>query len=165
MLPFRKILHPTDFSEPSGFAFQVACWLARDCGAKLVLVHIVTPPIIAYGEGVMPPIMEANLEEGRRKLTRLQPLYSGINVEYRVAQGDPATEILEVAQETKSDVIVMGTHGRTGLGRLLMGSVAEQVVRKASCPVLTVKTPVPRRRPVQGTPAEERPEVLEAVKS
>jgi len=58
-------------------------------------------------------------------------------------EGDVATEILRLAQETGSDLIVMGTHGRTGLARLLMGSVAEQVVRKAPCPVLTVKTPFP----------------------
>jgi nucleotide-binding universal stress UspA family protein len=67
-------------------------------------------------------------------------------VEHWIFQGDPATEILAAAEKIKCDLIVMGTHGRTGLGRLLMGSVAEQVVRKAPCPVLTVKTPLPAAR-------------------
>ena len=64
-------------------------------------------------------------------------------MEYRVQDGDPVVEILEVTREAPCDLIVMGTHGRTGLGRLLMGSVAEQVLRRASCPVLTVRTPFP----------------------
>jgi nucleotide-binding universal stress UspA family protein len=67
---------------------------------------------------------------------------SPAGVEYRVQHGDPAVEILGVAREASCDLIVMGTHGRTGLGRLLMGSVAEQVVRKAACPVLTIKVPL-----------------------
>jgi nucleotide-binding universal stress UspA family protein len=64
-----------------------------------------------------------------------------VTVEHHLKEGDPATEILRLAEERKVDVIVMGTHGRTGLGRLLMGSVAEQIVRKAPCPVLTVRLP------------------------
>jgi nucleotide-binding universal stress UspA family protein len=64
-------------------------------------------------------------------------------VEHRLEVGDPVAEILRVAQESKCDLIVMGTHGRTGLAHLLMGSVAEKVVRKAACPVLVVKTPFP----------------------
>jgi nucleotide-binding universal stress UspA family protein len=68
--------------------------------------------------------------------------------------GDPAAEILRVAQAVKADLIVLGTHGRTGLGRLLMGSVAEQVVRRAPCPVVTVKAPLPQGGPGEG-PARE----------
>ena len=73
----------------------------------------------------------------------------------RVHEGDPATQIVRVAQETRCDLIVLGTHGRTGLGRLLMGSVAEQVLRKAPCPVLTVKTPFPETSSAPGVPARE----------
>jgi nucleotide-binding universal stress UspA family protein len=73
----------------------------------------------------------------------VQPSDPAVKIEHRLAEGDPAREILRVARETGCDLIVMGTHGWTGLGRLLMGSVAEQVVRKATCPVLTVKTPIP----------------------
>jgi nucleotide-binding universal stress UspA family protein len=69
-------------------------------------------------------------------------------VERRLVIGDPALEILDEAQESKVDLIVMGTHGRSGLGRLLMGSVAESVVRKAACPVLTVKAPIAENVPV-----------------
>ena len=82
-----------------------------------------------------------DLEPLRERLQQLRPEDPKILVEHRLVQGGGAEEILQVAQERKCDLIVMGTHGRTGLGRLLMGSVAEQVVRKAACPVLTVKTP------------------------
>jgi nucleotide-binding universal stress UspA family protein len=74
-----------------------------------------------------------------------QPQAADVKVplEHQLRQGDPANEILRVAQEIPCDIIVLGMHGRTGLGRLLMGSVAEQVVRRAPCPVLTVKAPFP----------------------
>ena len=90
----------------------------------------------------MPP-PTIDLEPLRERLQQLRPEDQKVLVEHLLVQGGAAEEILQVAQERKCDLIVMGTHGRTGLGRLLMGSVAEQVVRKASCPVLTVKTPQP----------------------
>ncbi len=141
MLAIRTVLHPTDFSERSEFAFRLACSLARDYGARLVVLHVAEPPTAVAGEGVvmLPPAFD--LEPLRERLQQLRPEDLKIPVEHRLVQGDAATEILRVAGEAKCDLIVMGTHGRTGLGRLLMGSVAEQVVRKASCPVLTVKTP------------------------
>jgi nucleotide-binding universal stress UspA family protein len=141
MLPIRAILHPTDFSDRSKFAFGLACSLARDYGARLVVLHVAEPPMAVAGEGVLmlPPAFD--LEPLREQLQQLRPEDPKLPAEHRLVQGDAATEILRVAEEAKCDLIVMGTHGRTGLGRLLMGSVAEQVVRKASCPVLTVKTP------------------------
>jgi len=77
-----------------------------------------------------------------------------VRAERRLAEGDAVEETLRVAQEANADLIVMGTHGWTGLGRLLMGSVAEQVVRRASCPVLTVKAPFPDAAPASQAPAE-----------
>lgn len=145
MLPVQTILHPTDFSERSAYAFQLACSLARDYRARLVLLHVKPFPIasIAYGELAPlppePPDLRKTLLE---QLRQLRPP-DNVSVEHHLIEGDPAREILRLAQETKCDLIVMSTHGRTGLGRLLMGSVAEEVLRKASCPVLTVKTPLP----------------------
>src|SRR6516162_5515666 len=143
MLAIQTILHPTDFSERSDFAFRLACALARDYGARLMILHVAEPPTAVAAEGVLmlPPTID--LEPLRERLQQLRPEDPKILVEHCLVHGGAAEEILQVAQERKCDLIVMGTHGRTGLGRLLMGSVAEQVVRKASCPVLTVKTPQP----------------------
>jgi nucleotide-binding universal stress UspA family protein len=86
-------------------------------------------------------------------LRQLQPSDPALHVEYRLEEGFAATEILRLAEEAKADLIVMGTHGRTGLSRLVLGSVAEQVVRKARCPVLTVKAPFPGME--SGLPVEQ----------
>lgn len=147
MLPIKTILHPTDFSERSALAFRLACSLARDYGARLIILHVAVPPMPIAIEGVAMPPPALDLKLLREQLQQLRPENPKVPVEHRLIEGDAATEILDVAGETKCDVIVMGTHGRTGLGRLLMGSVAEQVVRKASCPVLTVKTPMPVQSP------------------
>jgi nucleotide-binding universal stress UspA family protein len=151
MLAIRTILHPTDFSNYSDQAFRLACSLARDYGARLVVLHIAEPPMAVGGEGMLIIPQEFDLEVIRARLQQLRPADPKIAVEHRMVQGDAATEILCLATKMKCDLIVMGTHGRTGLGRLLMGSVAELVVRKASCPVLTVKTP-PRRAPSSEEP-------------
>jgi nucleotide-binding universal stress UspA family protein len=144
MLKIRTVLHATDFSGPSQNAFHVACSLARDHGAGLVVLHVAPAPILAYG-GVMapPPPPEPDRKELLAKLRQLRALDPKVPVEHVLAEGDAADEILRVARECRCDLIVLGTHGRTGLGRLLMGSVAEKVVRKAACAVLTVKTPLP----------------------
>jgi nucleotide-binding universal stress UspA family protein len=144
MLPIRTILHPTDFSPQSGAAFQVACALARDYGARLILLHV-KPPEIIYGEGyVLPPDPEVVRKELQAQLDRLQPPGPGLRVERLLREGDAAWGILDAAEDVHPDLIVMGTHGRTRVGRLLMGSVAETVLRKAPCPVLTVKNPLPQ---------------------
>ena len=143
MLAIQTILHPTDFSERSQYGFRLACSLARDYGARLVDLHVAEPPTAVAAEGVLMPPPTVDLEPLRKRLQQLRPEDQKVLVEHLLVQGGAAEEILQVAQERKCDLIVMGTHGRTGLGRLLMGSVAEQVVRKASCPVLTVKTPQP----------------------
>jgi nucleotide-binding universal stress UspA family protein len=155
MLPIHTILHPTDFSERSVNAFHLACGLARDYGARLVVLHVAVPPTVIYGEGILPPNPELQLQEEQRQLDSLQTPQPGVRAERRLEEGDPATEILRVAQEIGANIIVMGTHGRTGLTRLLMGSVAERVVRKASCPVMTVTTPFPNAEPAPAMAAVE----------
>jgi nucleotide-binding universal stress UspA family protein len=157
MLPIQTILHPTDFSERSGYAFQLACSLARDHGARLIVLHVMPVPLV----------QEKFLyrEEMAGELNRLGAPDARVRVEHRLEEGDAATQILRVAQETGCDLIAMGTHGRTGLGRLLMGSVAEQVLRMASCPVLTVRAPLPPSEPAGALAPEEGERTAEATKT
>jgi len=142
MLNIKTILFPTDFSDAAESAFHLACSLARDHGSRVVLVHILTPPTVAYTEGIMLPPTQDIKDEVWAKLDSIAPTEDTIEIERLMVEGEPANEILRLAKEHNADLIVMGTHGRRGLTRLLMGSVAEEVVRKSSCPVLTVKTPL-----------------------
>jgi nucleotide-binding universal stress UspA family protein len=143
MLAIRTILHPTDFSGHSAYAFQMACALARDYKARLIVLHVEPQPVAVLGGlPAVPPLpVEYDRENLLTQLRRVQPFDPAVRVERRLVTGDPVAEILRAAQEQSCDLIVMGTHGRTGLGRLLMGSVAEHVVRRAPCLVLTLKNP------------------------
>jgi nucleotide-binding universal stress UspA family protein len=147
MLAIRTILHPTDFSQRSQCALALACALARDYGARLIALHVAEVPTLAYGEGVVPPHPEELRATAQEELDQLVVPYETVRAERRLEEGDAVTEVLRVAQEVSADLIVLGTHGRSGLARLLMGSVAEQIVRKAACPVLTVKAPFPETAP------------------
>jgi nucleotide-binding universal stress UspA family protein len=142
MLPIRTILHPTDFSEQSQHAFAAACSLARDHGSRLVVLYVRAPSAVAYGE--LGPIVTDPVwtpADVKAALSVLHLPDPGVEVEYRVAEGGPAAEIIRLARGLGANLIVMGTHGRTGLGRLLMGSVAEDVLRRAPCPVMALKAP------------------------
>jgi universal stress protein A len=139
MFAVRTVLHPTDFSERSERAFGVACALARACGARLVVLHVAAPQAAPVVEGTFIPLVGEDLSALEEKLRQLRPTDPGVAVTHRLAQGDPAQEILQAAEDTDIGLIVLGTHGRRGLSRLLLGSVAEQVVRRAACPVVTVK--------------------------
>jgi nucleotide-binding universal stress UspA family protein len=141
MLPIKTVLHPTDFSERSNYAFRLASSLAADYGARLVVLHVYQPPIVVGGEGVAFLPCEQDREALLRQLHEMRPRDARVAVECRVVEGEAVAEILRAAEETKCEVVVMGTHGRTGLGRLVLGSVAEQVLRKAPCAVTTVKGP------------------------
>jgi len=154
MFTLRTILHPTDFSQSADQALLLASSLARDHGAGLIILHVAIPPMSAYG-GVMtpPPPPQDYRRLAEEQLHQVQVPGTPIEVERRLEVGLPAEVILRVAQEVHCDLIVMGTHGRTGLGRLLMGSVAEQVLRQARCPVLTVKCPPTQAQP-SPAPAE-----------
>jgi nucleotide-binding universal stress UspA family protein len=140
MLTIRTILHPTDFSDNADCAFSLAGALARDYGARLIVLYVATPPpVVGYAEGIRIPDPRESHELLRQELHRLRAADPGVEMEHRLVEGDGAAEILRTAKETHCDLIVLGTHGRTGLTRLLMGSVAEQVVRRAECPVVTVR--------------------------
>jgi nucleotide-binding universal stress UspA family protein len=142
MLHFRTILHPTDFSPAAEEAFQLAGSLARDHGARLVVLHVNPPPLASeFPVGPQEEIADFKevVWEEFRRLEALDPHIREVRLECRFVDGDPVREILRLARDVDCDLIVMGTHGRSGLSRLLMGSVAEQILRKAPCPVLTMK--------------------------
>lgn len=132
----KTILFPTDFSTASDAAMVHAEALAKASGAKLVIVHVEEPPL-AYGGGELYyGLPEPNSERIQKMLEDVRPRDAAIPSEHRLTMGDPAGEVVRIAADEGCEMIVMGTHGRTGLTRLLMGSVAEQIVRRAPCPVL-----------------------------
>jgi nucleotide-binding universal stress UspA family protein len=139
----RTIVVPTDFSKSAERALGLARDLAQDAGpAHLILTHAVFVPIEIEALGVdlqagLSGIEERVVEDLERILVELQD--AGISAEYLSVRGSPERIILEVASSKNADLIVMGTHGRTGLAHVVLGSVAERVVREAPCPVLTVK--------------------------
>ena len=138
MLPIRKILHPTDFSDHSRAAFELACALARDYGADLMILHVNRPTAIYAPDGIVVGAPVEDPLELRGQLAQIRPEDPRVKFEHKLADGEPAEQIVKAA--AGMDLIVLGTHGTTGLARLLMGSVAETVLRKAPCPVLTVRT-------------------------
>ena len=157
MLLLRTILHPTDFSPAAEEAFQLAGSLARDHGARLIVLHV-SPPLPATEFPVdLPDDNEAYREkiwEEFHRLEAIDPRVREVRLECKFVEGEPVGEILRLAEAIGCDLIVMGTHGRTGLTRLLMGSVAEHVLRKAPCPVLTVRAR-PKPVPLAPVAAEE----------
>lgn len=147
----HTILHPTDFSEDAAEAFRLASMLAHDYQARLVALHV-EPSEFVYSGFIGGPTPDLYREELWTQLRSLATRNDAQSVEPILAQGVPVDEILRVAKEMDCDLIVMGTQGRTGLGRLLMGSVAEAVIRGAERPVLTVKCQ--RREKSEASPRE-----------
>ena len=143
MTNFKTILHPTDFSPSANEALRIACSLAREHGAKVILLHVAQRPISSVGGMPVPPPPPPIIDWSQLK-TEIEAIAAGIkdiSVEVRLEEGDAASTIVNLARDLGADIIVIGSHGRTGVSRLLMGSVAEHVVRMAGCPVLTVKMP------------------------
>jgi nucleotide-binding universal stress UspA family protein len=146
----RKILSPTDFSDEAAGAFRLACALARDHQAEVVVLHVMPPPLSEDEERARRLPDDYKQELWREYLLPLCASAPGTRVRPRLEEGSPVERILGVAKEEGCDLIVMGTHGRKGLRRLLMGSVAESVVRAAPCPVMTLR---PGRAPAdEATP-------------
>lgn len=148
MIDLHQILIPTDFSKFSDVALNYAAALAEKFGAKLHLLHIVqdlgliVPDAVAVAPPVFPP-MDQFVQAARTAMERLanQESLKGLTLERQIREGQPFYEIIRYAKEANIDLIVMGTHGHTGLAHVLLGSVTERVVRKAPCPVLTVRHP------------------------
>ena len=144
---FSRILVPTDFSPPSDAALEYARILAAKFGSSLEILHVIDDPTAAsefVPDGFAPStedIRTGLLEQAHKRLERLMNLVdrSRYHAHAEAVLGLPAQSIVDYATATGTGLVVMGTHGRTGLAHLLMGSVAEQVVRTAPCPVLTVR--------------------------
>ena len=159
---FTRILVPTDFSEPSDAAILYATELASRFGATIHLIHVVESPIVTGAFGVeayspeSPGVFAALRADAEFKLSeRLNGVRrAGVSATCEVLDGPTAPTIVSAAGELAIDLIVMGTHGRVGMAHAIMGSVAERVVRVASCPVLTVHVK-PQRQPC-AVPAVER---------
>ena len=155
MLPYKKILCPTDFSESSYEAIKTAGEIAFHFGSELCLLHVVSPvPVVPMGGGAAynVPLYEQELESASKKsleeiINQLE--WKELKVRLIVLRGNAADETVRIADEEHVDLIVIATHGRTGLDRLIFGSVAEKVIRLARCPVLTVAA---------GSSAEQREE-------
>ena len=132
----KNILFPTDFSTASDAALIHAENFAKQSSATLVILHVEEPPL-AYGGGELYyGLPEPSSERILEMLHDVCPSDPQLTFEHRLVMGDPSTEIVRIAEEERAELIVLGTHGRTGLSRILMGSVAEAVVRHAPCPVL-----------------------------
>jgi len=150
MYPFKKVLCPTDFSEPADSALQVAREMAHAMQAKLILLNVVVPvavPVaveIPVGAAVTPETTLRRYREQAEEMVgamveTLRP--TGLDVQGIVVEGDPADAIVAAAEREHADLVVIATHGRTGWRRLVFGSVAEKVIRHATCPVLTIHEP------------------------
>ena len=145
-LETRRILVPIDFSESGRVILDYAVDVARDRGAEVVLLHVVgIPPVPfdpAYGVAADPKMLQelrAAAEKGLAELAASVRPAANVKVSTRVLSGAPSREIVREAREGSYDLVVVGTHGRTGLRHVFLGSVAENVVRLAPCPVLTVR--------------------------
>ena len=147
----KKIMCAIDFSEHSEAALGYATSLARDSDAELHLVHAYEEPYGFAEAGIaaaaIPPV---DLAPEREKFEAVVPTDSTVRFQRKFIVGHPSDVLIDYAKDEHMDLIVMGTHGRTGLERLLMGSVAEVVVRRASCPVLTIKQPANFTHPQGG---------------
>ncbi len=137
------ILVPTDFGEAAGCALDYAIELAKKFGAEVVILHSFEIPLIGFPDGAMVATAELTsriVESAQEALDKavLARKGSGVTVRAILKQGDPWQMVLATIQETGAGMVVMGTHGRKGLPRALLGSVAEKVVRTAPVPVLIV---------------------------
>lgn len=144
MTQIRRILFPTDFSERADAAWEYAQTVATAFNAEIHLLHVMQEPVTMLPESalaVAPPAvnMPELIEAAEQGLERISRSTQSQVTKRSVVSGPPAEEIVRYARDAKVDLIVLGTHGRTGLAHVLLGSVAEKIVRKAPCPVLTVR--------------------------
>ena len=145
MIKLKKILVPTDFSDSARHALTYGTSFAREYGAELVLLHVVENLTVGYASDLFPVPMAEVFQEisgyARAELAKLgaEAREKGVSVREEVVQGKPSAEIIRFAREGDVDMIVLGTHGKGMLDQALFGSTTERVVRRAPCPVLTVR--------------------------
>jgi universal stress protein A len=138
----KNILCPLDLSTNSLEAIDVATSLAKAENGQIIFLFTAIPELPTES-GYAAIEMAAATKAAQTELEQVRPTDSSVAYRHEVRRGDPATEIVKFAKENAVDMIVMTTHGRSGISRLLMGSVAEHVVRRAPCPVLTLKSAEP----------------------
>jgi nucleotide-binding universal stress UspA family protein len=142
----RRILHPSDFSRASGAAFRKAVEMAKAGRGELMVVHVLNPVVPVAGDGYISPKMYEEIAASSRAWAQKQldklvakARTSGVRAKGSVLEGSAHDQIARFARSKHADLIVMGTHGRSGLAKLFLGSVAGRVVAAAPCPVLTVR--------------------------
>ncbi len=145
-MTFKRIMTPVDFSETAMVAARRAADLARSLGAELLVIHVVHEPafVVAYGSGYPSPAVAEQYEaEMRTKLHGAAETLggSGLKIISKLVHGSPHEGIVNTAEADHADLVIMGTHGRTGVTHLLLGSVAERVVRLSKVPVMTIRSP------------------------
>ena len=146
MKRIRRVLYASDFSAASRRAFRVAISLAKSLDAKLTIVYVLAPVVPIIPDRYIDPVTLVRLDKqarqwSTRQLNRLaaQATKAGVSVTSLLREGDPVHQIVRAGRSTHADLIVVGTHGRRGLPKFFLGSVAERVVATASCPVVTVR--------------------------
>jgi nucleotide-binding universal stress UspA family protein len=146
MSRIRRILHPTDFSKASSAAFKRAVDMAKGNRAELLLVHVLAPAVPMMADGYVSPqvyedMANATRAYGQKHLDALvrKAKQTGVRVKSLLLEGIPHDSIARAARSKKADLLVIGTHGRTGFAKLFLGSVASRVLAVAPCPVLTVR--------------------------
>ena len=146
MSRIRRVLHPTDFSRASSPAFARAVEMARSNRAELLLVHVVVPTYLPIGDGYISPNVYADMEASARAYAQKQlaalvakARKAGVRAKGLLMDGPPYERIAQAARRKRADLVVIGTHGRTGFAKLFLGSVASRVLAIAPCPVLTVR--------------------------
>lgn len=142
------VVFATDLSAASRPAFRAALAWAGRCGGRLDVVHVLTPPSpFVVFEGMVAPTWQQLEARARhvagKRMARLATVAtrSGVRVHTHLSSGTPEEEVARFARRRQAELVVIGTHGRTGMGRAFMGSVAERIIRSAGCPVLTVRGP------------------------
>jgi len=147
MASIRRIVHPTDFSKASGAAFAKALELAKANRADLVVLHVLAPPLpLMAGDGYISPRVYEDLDKAARAYASKElgslvakARKAGVRATAMLRDGVAHEQIVRAARSPKADLIVIGTHGRTGLAKLFLGSIAGRVVSAAKCPVMTVR--------------------------
>lgn len=168
--PFRRILSPVDFDDNSFAALEVAAQMARENDGTVILFHVVPMIIPPTGMPIYVDIYKGQEETAKEKLRQLaSKRLHGIKYELLIHVGEPASAIIRTAKRSAADVIVMATHGRRGFSRIMLGSVAELVLREAPCPVLCVRRGEPDKNlvarwmssnPVTASPQEKLSTVM-----
>jgi nucleotide-binding universal stress UspA family protein len=146
MSRIRRILHPTDFSRASAAAYRRAVDMAKSNRAELLLVHVLTPAVPLVGDGYVSPKVYEDMASaarayGQKHLDALvrKARKAGTRARSLLLEGVPHERIAQAARSRKADLVVIGTHGRTGFAKLFLGSVASRVLAVTPCPVLTVR--------------------------